>query len=73
MAVHLRCFFTDTISLTLDTVIVLLFLRVNNGACSSPGELGGDAILDVLDGTFAPTGRLPVTVRVALDISCMLL
>ena len=39
-----------------------------HGACSSPGELGGDAILDVLDGTFAPTGRLPVTVRVALDI-----
>jgi beta-glucosidase-like glycosyl hydrolase len=26
------------------------------------GELGGDAIIDVLDGTFSPAGKLPVTV-----------
>eukprot|EP01046_Picozoa_sp_COSAG06_P004681 COSAG06_NODE_199_length_20418_cov_43.318421_14_plen_936_part_00 len=29
---------------------------------SYPGSLGGDAILDVLMGDFAPTARLPVTV-----------
>lgn len=29
--------------------------------CLGAGELGGDAIVDALDGTISPAGKMPVT------------